>query len=89
MPFGDIVVGQYTWVQTWGPVNICPGAFYGDAPNMKQCWFTSDGALAIFPSGSWTGPYQQAGFVMPCTYYDAGRHNMADGGHMIFLQICP
>ncbi len=89
MPFGDVAIGKYTWLQTWGPITMVPGAYYGGLVNMRQCWFTNDGALAIFPTGSWTGAYQHAGFLIPNTYHDAALHNLADGGHLVFLQIAP
>jgi len=90
MPFGDIAIGQYTWLQTWGPVNGCPTAFWGGGGNEHQVWFSGDGAFSCYPSG---GPIQSAlqhaGFFIPNTYWGGALHAMEDGGHLVFLQIAP
>ncbi len=88
-PFGDIAVDQYTWLQTWGPVNGTPAKFFGDVGNERTVRFGSDGALTGFAPASAQGGYQHAGFWLPCNYYSAALHNMEDGGHLFMLQIAP
>ncbi|MBA7679140.1 hypothetical protein ES703_87423 [subsurface metagenome] len=88
MPIGDVVVGQYTWLQTWGPVNGCPTDFFGAGGNERNVYFAGDGALVTSSAAS-TGGYQHAGFWIPNTYYGAALHDMEDGGHLLFLQIAP
>jgi len=88
-PFGDIAIGQYTWLQTWGPVNGAPAVFFGDLPSERQVWFAGDGSLTTFHVPSPQGGYQHAGFWVPCTWYGGAAHPMEDGGHLVFLQIAP
>ena len=87
MPPGTIAADKYIWIQTWGPVNVCPVGFYGGAGNQNAAWFAQDGALstpAIFP-----GSYQRAGYWLPCTYYGGAPVAMEDGNHLLMLQISP
>lgn len=88
-PFGDIAVDQYTWVQTWGPVNGTVAAFTGALPNERQVWFANDGSLTTFHDAQNPTPYQHAGFWIPNTFYGGALHDMEDGGHLVFLQIAP
>lgn len=91
-PFGDIAIGQYTWVQTWGPVNGAPAVFIGGNPNERAVWFASDGSLTTFPPVGAQGGYQYAGFYIPsnCIGGPGGvATDMQDGGHLFMLQICP
>lgn len=88
-PFGDIAIGQYAWVQTWGPVSGCPTDFFCGLPNERQAWFASDGSLATFAVGVDQDSYQHAGFWIPCSWYGAALHDLVDGGHLLFLQISP
>jgi len=88
-PFGDIAVGQYTWLQTWGPANGAPAVFFGDVPNERAVWFASDGSLTTFHAGDSPCSYQYAGFWMPCNWYGGALNAMSDGGHLVFLQIAP
>ena len=89
-PFDSIAIGQYTWVQTWGPVNPVTGAFFG-APGERQAWFAADGGITTFanPATDMDQSYQHAGFWIPNTWYGGASHAMQDGGHLLFLQICP
>ncbi|MBA7685486.1 hypothetical protein ES703_93911 [subsurface metagenome] len=88
-PFGDIATDQYTWLQTWGPVNGTPTEFFGGIANQRQVWFASDGSLVTLKTGADPFSYQHAGFWVPNTYWGAALHAMEDGGHLLFLQIAP
>jgi len=88
-PFGDIAIGQYTWLQTWGPVNGCPAVFFGALPNERAVWFDSGGALTTFSAAQSPCAYQYAGFWIPCTQRNSTLYDMADGGHLVCLQIAP
>lgn len=88
-PFGDIAIGQYTWLQTWGPVNGTPAVFFGDLNSERQVWFAGDGSLTTFHVPTPQGGYQHAGFWIPCTLLNAVPTAMEDGGHLVFLQIAP
>ena len=88
-PFGDIAIGQYTWLQTWGPVNGAPAIFFGGVGSLRAVWFASDGSLTTFAVGQGVESYQPAGFWLPCTYYGAALNEMEDGGHLFYLQIAP
>lgn len=91
-PFGDIAVGQYTWVQTWGPVNGAPAVFIGGNPSERAVWFASDGSLTTFPTAGPQGGYQYAGFYIPSSCIGGSGGvitDMQDGGHLFMLQIAP
>jgi len=88
-PYYNMAIGQYTWLQTWGPASGAPAAFFGDTGNQRAVWFASDGSLTTFSSAQSPCAYQYAGFWMPCTYWTAALHAMSDGGHLLNLQIWP
>ncbi|KKL19667.1 hypothetical protein LCGC14_2463180, partial [marine sediment metagenome] len=87
-PFGDIAIGQYTWLQTWGPVNGAPAIFFGGVGSLRAVWFASDGSLTSAVPGAGQ-LFQPAGFWLPCNWYSAALNAMEDGGHLFNLQIAP
>jgi hypothetical protein len=76
-------VGQYIWVQTWGPCWLAPQANIGVGA-AKHAIFREDGSisLAIYNDATYNGQRQTAGFTMA---EKAG----AQGAPFFMLQITP
>jgi hypothetical protein len=85
----DVATLNYAWFQTWGPCACTPADFYGAGVSERQVVFASDGAITLSTSSTTEMAYQHAGFLIPNTYYNGGLVDLADGGHLVFLQIAP
>ena len=88
IPAAPATVGQYFWLQTWGPTWITPGGGWTAAEqyatNDRNVYFVGDGSVNGWNAsalGANTPGYQKAGFVMEFTASNSG------GPPMIMLQI--
>jgi len=62
------VVGNYLWLQTWGPLRITDtGGAHGINVNERQFVFVGDGAIVEEQSAT-TEAHQTAGFLIEATY---------------------
>lgn len=88
-PYNTIAVGQYTWIQTWGPISGVTGDWWGATVHERQVWFAGNGGLDIHHPGDHVFAKQHCGFLIPCTAWGGALHDLHDGGHLIYLQIAP
>lgn len=84
-----LAIGEYGWIQTWGPVNghynqFFPGDSSGDLANDRDCVFNASGEIITLQQmGTFSGvSFQRAGYVLPCT-----KSNY--GSVFIMLQLAP
>ncbi len=86
MPAVLATVGQYFWIQTWGPFRITPvGAELGAGVYERYFFFDANGSLVSGQvSEATTRSYQPAGFIIERT--DGGTGSAAP---FIMLQISP
>ena len=86
IPFANPTSGQYSWIQTAGPVWIQPGSWADDrlpgrAPNFRDVYAAIDGAITCsWVFGAATDGYQRVGYLL-----DATAHNY--GSVFIMLQL--
>jgi hypothetical protein len=59
-------VGQYVWLQTWGPLWVVPGGGTtpGDSVNDREVYFVGDGSINGAAHVTNENGYQVAGFIM-------------------------
>lgn len=88
VPLCSVAANSYCWLQTWGPILMCPADFYGAAEFEKTMKFSDDGSIAAFAAAE--PGYQHAGFLLPdvWTVSSAGT-DLADPSHLINLTIFP
>jgi hypothetical protein len=83
VPAITATVGQFFWLQTWGPCFITPGGGTtpGDSANDREVYFVGDGSINGGSHLTYAGKaYQRAGFMMEA---NAG----AGGPPIVMLQI--
>ena len=78
LPSMVATVGQYLWIQTYGPCWIAPHADVGTGANVHEAFFNHDGSLGIHGDGA---SLQHAGFVM------TRARGGGQGAPFIMLQI--
>lgn len=84
MPTMPATIGQYLWLQTWGPVWIAPQAEVSVGNNNRRVVFRHDGSIDEDDvSDANVSKAQIAGFVM------ANASGGGQGAAFIFLQITP
>lgn len=84
MPTMPATVGQYLWLQTWGPVWIAPQAEVSVGNNNRRVVFRHDGSIDEDDgTDANVSKAQIAGFVM------ANAPGGTQGAPFIFLQITP
>jgi len=77
-------VGQYLWLQTWGPVWIAPQGEVSIGNNNRNVVFRHDGSIDEYDAtDAYTIKAQHAGFVL------ANAPGGSQGAAFIFLQIAP
>ena len=82
VPSVPATVGQYCWLQTWGPCWISPQAGAGAGAHDRQVVFRHDGSLDEHDySDAYTAKQQHAGFVL------ANAAGAGQGAPFIMLQI--
>lgn len=89
MPNVTATIGQYLWLQTWGPLRIAPTANLGLEKRERQFMFDAQGCVVPISGVLWkdasAGHDQQiAGYLMERTYQLAGS-----AAPFINLQINP
>jgi len=83
VPVATATVGQYFWLQTWGPAFVTPGGSTspGDSANDRSVYFVGDGSINGGAHVTDENGYQLAGFCMEQTASAAG------GPPFVMLQI--
>lgn len=66
VPAVTATVGQYFWLQTWGPLWVVPGggSTPGDSANDREVYFVGDGSINGAAHVTNENGYQVAGFIM-------------------------
>ena len=66
VPVVTATVGQYFWLQTWGPLFVCPGGTGtpGDSAFDREVYFVGDGSISGAAHVTQEAGYQVAGFTM-------------------------
>lgn len=84
VPLVEATVGEYVWLQTWGPLWLAPGAAgVGGGAEERECVFGGNGALFEHNVGDTSDQRQHAGHII-------NKDSAAgDGPPFIMLQICP
>jgi len=84
IPTVAATVGQYLWLQTWGPIWIAPQGEVSLGNNNRQVVFRHDGGIDEYDAADPnTIKAQHAGFVL------ANAPGGGQGAAFIFLQIAP
>ncbi len=84
VPTMPAVLGEYLWLQTWGPVWIAPQGDTSVGTNNRRVIFLGNGGVAAEDSGIQSRYQQQyAGFVL------ANAPDNTQGAPFLFLQIAP
>jgi hypothetical protein len=85
VPTQYATVGQYLWLQTWGPVWCAPAADLGRDAESREVIFRANGSVAsAYPdTAPQDGRQQHAGFVL------ANARDTGQGEGWYFLQIAP
>ena len=76
----NVTVGQYFWVQTWGPVWLTSNSITGEAANGRDIYINTDGSVRGQTLTTYAG-YQRIG-----TGLDKSASNVSNGPN-IMLQI--
>lgn len=83
-----ITVNSYFWLQTWGPVLMCPANYIGAAGGVRTVVFAVDGSITDIDAG--TIAAQRAGTLIPDAYIaNTAATNFDDSSHLVNLQIMP
>lgn len=83
VPMRNATVGQYIWLQTWGPCWLSPDGTMGSAVEERMACFGGDGAIHPHTTNVATKATQHAGFIIQ-------RDSVGSGGPpFIMLQISP
>lgn len=88
VPVCSVVANSYAWLQTWGPILMAPGEFYGAAASEKRMKFATDGSMHIYAETEFG--YQYAGFLLPDTYVvGTVLADLTDNSHLMMLTVSP
>lgn len=84
IPTVAATLGQYLWLQTWGPIWIAPQAGVSVGSNNREVVFRHDGSIDVHdPADPNVAKGQHAGFVL------ANAAGGGQGAPFIMLQITP